>query len=500
MNVKNAKTSKRKRTKLKVLLAVLVVLVGVGAYIAWDRGFREHPQPDWVMRDAATRFMYASIGAEHDAGIPFWILYVLPRMFPEKFPGPGGFVSLGVPWQEGFELPVGFTKKTIGFPRVANNCAACHTATYRKSPAAERVFVPLGPGHTSDIEAFFRLVVDCAKDPRFNPDNVLFYITLATKLDWIDQLLYRFFIIPITKKRLLERERQFQWVYNPEYPEWGRGRDDAMNLTKYFMLELDPPDDGTFGPTDFPSIWNLAKYDSTEGEENPQRMNLAGDTWDAYTVVLDSALGLMGAEPRDHDAFEGHAKWITEYARMTPAPEYPFPRDEVKAKAGAAVFERSCASCHDPNGERVGRPLPLAEVGTSRDRLDTWGKEFAVKANDVVDGFGFERRGMVELDPIGYNVPHLDGIWLRAPYLHNGSVPTLRDLLTPAAQRPSTFYRGYDVYDPTNVGFIAEGPQAEKVGTLYDTTRKGNGNQGHEFGIDLPEEEKAALLEYMKTL
>ena len=70
--------------------------------------------------------------------------------------------------------------------------------------------MPLGPGHTSNIEGFFRLLVDCAKDPRFNPDNVLFYITLATKLDWIDQLLYRFFIIPITKKRLLEREYQFQ--------------------------------------------------------------------------------------------------------------------------------------------------------------------------------------------------------------------------------------------------------------------------------------------------
>ncbi len=132
--------------------------------------------------------------------------------------------------------------------------------------------------------------------------------------------------------------------------------------------------------------------------------------------------------------------------------------------------------------------------------MDTWGKDFAVKANEVVDGFGFERRGMVELEPVGYNVPHLDGIWLRAPYLHNGSVPTLRDLLSPADQRPKTFYRGYDVYDPTNVGFISDGPQASQVGTLHDTARMGNGNEGHEFGTDLPEEDKAALLEYMKTL
>jgi hypothetical protein len=104
-------------------LWLLVVVGAVGSYIAWDRGFREHPQPDWVRATPEMRFKYGSLGAENDAGIPYWIFYVLPRMFPEKLPGPGGYASLGVPWEEGQELPVGFTKKTIGFPRVANNCA-----------------------------------------------------------------------------------------------------------------------------------------------------------------------------------------------------------------------------------------------------------------------------------------------------------------------------------------------------------------------------------------
>ena len=69
------------------------------------------------------RFKYGSIGAERDAGIPYWIFYVLPRMFPEKLPGPGGYAALGVSWEQGQELPIGFTKKVVGFPRVANNCA-----------------------------------------------------------------------------------------------------------------------------------------------------------------------------------------------------------------------------------------------------------------------------------------------------------------------------------------------------------------------------------------
>ncbi len=499
-NSKKSAPGNPARNKWKIVLVVLLVLGAIGAYIGWDRGFREHPQPDWVMKDDATRFMYASIGAEQDAGIPYWIFYVLPRMFPDKLPGDGGYASLGVPWEEGKELPVGFTKKTIGFPRVANNCAVCHTAQYRTSPGGEPVLVPLGSGHTSNVEGFFRFIIDCAKDPRFNADNILVQIELNTKLDLIDKLLYRYLIIPITKKRLLEREARFQWIYNEAYPDWGRGRDDAMNLTKYFMIEVDPPDDGTFGPTDFPSIWNLKKYDSPEGAGNPQRLNLAGDTWDAYSVVMDSALGLMGAEPKHKEDFVGHVKWITEYAKRTPAPSYPFPIDQDLAAAGNTVFQAACASCHSESGDHVGRPLPLAEVGTSSDRMDTWGKEYAVQANRIVKEMGLERRGLVEQDPTGYNIPHLDGLWLRAPYLHNGSVPTLRDLLKPADERPVQFYRGYDVLDPVNVGFISHGPEAEKVGTLYDTSRKGNRNFGHEFGTTLDTESKDALLEYLKTL
>jgi Cytochrome c peroxidase len=498
MNANNQTSPKW--TKLKIGFLILLILGGIIGYIAWDRGFREHPQPDWVMQDDATRFMYGSIGAEWDAGIPYWIFYVLPRMFPEKLPWPGGYASLGVPWEEGQELPVGFTKKVIGFPRVANNCAVCHTMRYRPGAEAEPIFLPLGPGHTSNVEGFFRFIIDCAKDPRFNSDNILFQIALYTKLDWIDKLLYRFFIIPITKKRLLERERQFQWVYNRAYPDWGRGRDDAMNLTKYFMLEVEPPDDGTFGPTDFPSIWNLKKYDSKPDDKNPQRLNLAGDTWDAYSVVMDSALGLLGAEPHDKEKFVAHVQWITDYAKRTPPPKFPFPIDENKAKAGKAVFDQHCASCHAEDSERVGRPLPLAEVGTSKDRLDTWGKQFAIQANQVVKNMGLERRGLVEENLPGYNVQHLDGIWLRAPYLHNGSVPSLRDLLKPPAERPRVFYRGYDVYDAGNVGFIVQGDEAEKVGTRYDVSQKGNGNQGHDFGTSLPEVEKDALIEYLKTL
>ena len=105
----------------------------------------------------------------------------------------------------GQELPVGFTKKTIGFPRVANTCAVCHTASYRSRPDEVPTFVEAGPAHTLNVAAFFRLLVDVAKDPRFDADVLMREIELVTDLDWIDRLAYRFAIIPITQALLRAR-------------------------------------------------------------------------------------------------------------------------------------------------------------------------------------------------------------------------------------------------------------------------------------------------------
>ncbi len=477
------------------LLAVLVVLLVLGAgggVFTWYKFFREEPQPEWVTNDPDMRFKYGSIGAERDAGIPYWIFYVLPRIFPDKLPGPGGYASLGVAWEEGQELPVGFSKKVVGFARVANNCAACHTASYRTDADSAPVFVPTGPNHTLNLWAFFRFLVDCAKDPRFNADNLMAEIRLVTDLSFIDRVIYRFLLIPITKKTLLEREEQFAWLYREDFPPWGRGRDDAMNLTKYFMIRW--PMDNSFGPTDMPSLWNLKKYRPEQG----MRMNFAGDSHDPYSVIIDSALGLLGAAPKDNDAFLAQVRWLQDYVSNKPAPEYPFPVDATKAGRGKAVFDSTCAACHA--SARTGTIVPLAEVGTNRDRLDTWSDKAAIEANKVVREMGIERPGLVEEPLRGYIAAFLDGIWLRAPYLHNGSVPTLRDLLEPPEQRPAVFWRGYDVYDPIRAGFETQSPEAQRVGTRHEVGAKGGGNQGHTFGTGLPTQDKDALVEYLKTL
>ena len=79
-------------------------------------------------------------------------------------------------------------------------------------------------------------------------------------------------------------------------------------------------------------------------------------------------------------------------------------------------------------------------------------------------------------------------------------MPTLRALLDEPARRPSTFYRGYDVFDPQGVGFVSTVAQENgRHFFLYDTTIPGNGNKGHEYGITLPDADKAAIVEYLKT-
>jgi mono/diheme cytochrome c family protein len=510
------------RRGLTIAAVAVAVVAAFVAWLAWYKLFREVPEAPWEAdaehghSAADERFLYGSVGAERDAGIPYWIVYVLPRVFPDLLPGPNGLASLGLPWEEGKELPVGFTTKVIGFRRVAQSCAACHTATYRTGPEARRVFVPTGPAHTFDLEAFFRFLIDCAKDPRFNADRLMNEIELARPPDfgWLDKLLYRHVLIPITRQRLLAREAKFKWIYlhdplpprwpqaSAAWPDWGRGRDDAMNLTKYFLTTS--PTDVTLGPTDMPSLWNLGKYKLNPGT----RMNLAGDSWDANSVIIDSALGLLGAAPPSNDKFLDEVHWLNKYLDDYPAPPFPFPIDPAKAGAGKAVYDANCASCH--RSARTGTVMQVGEVGTDVERLRSWNKDAAVRANEAVKAFGIDRRGLVEADPTGYVIPFLDGIWLRAPYLHNGSVPTLRDLLNPASQRPPAFYRGYDVYDSVAVGFVSLEEQARRLGVSwdevkrtgspYDVSQRSCGNQGHEFGVNLPAADKDALVEYLKTI
>jgi hypothetical protein len=103
--------------------------------------------------------------------------------------------------------------------------------------------------------------------------------------------------------------------------------------------------------------------------------------------------------------------------------------------------------------------------------------------------------------PAAYESRVLYGIWATAPYLHNGSVPNLWELLLPASQRTPSFMVGSKVYDPEKVGYVTD-RSPFKNGTLVVGTgaADGNSNAGHEYGVDLSDDDRWALIEYLKQL
>ena len=112
---------------------------------------------------------------------------------------------------------------------------------------------------------------------------------------------------------------------------------------------------------------------------------------------------------------------------------------------------------------------------------------------------------------VGYQAPPLDGIWATAPYLHNGSVPTLATLLK-SSDRPARFKRppstDFEHYDTAHVGWkfevVTEPPSPaltpHEARFIYDTRRFGLGNGGHTFGDKLSDDERMDVIEYLKTL
>ena len=388
------------RRSKRNLWIVAVLLLVVVAITAWANLWREKPQPQWITADKRDNFLYGSVGGERDAGIPYWIWLALPRMFPEYMPGNGGYLSVGLSWEEGKEMPAGFSKKTVGYVRVAGNCAICHAASYRSGPDEGPEVVPVVPGRSSDVQALLTFFQQCAQDPRFNSTEIMTEINSATNLTWFDSLLYRYVLIPRTRRQLLSE-------------------------------------------TD---------------------------------VVLDSVLRSHSRDPRSDAPFsEPRFRELVLWVKSSQVPQYPLEWNQAQVQTGKGLFDQHCGSCHAKDGKRQGTEIPIAEIGT--DRL----LASKLKLN-------------------GYVAQTLDGLWMRGPYLHNGSVPSVGELMKPPAQRAVTFYRGNNLLNRQDLGFVSDLEQEKGLHfALFDTRQTGNSNAGHQYGTELSDQNKKAILEYLKT-
>jgi hypothetical protein len=515
----DSRTERRSRwrwLKIASLAAAVVILLAViylGVRLTRDRPIE--------YADDEQHFKYGSTGGERTMGIPYWFWVALPEIFPEYLPdhqAGRGYQSLGMIYEEGkdprYDLPVGVSRRNVrGIDVVYLNCAVCHAGTVRDSEGAKPRVISGMPAQGLNLGAFEKFLTSIPLDQKFTPQRMLDQIQameddpkrLIEKPDLLNRLIFRYYAVYLMREKMLMLNQRLGFIHTAT---WGPGRVDTFNAPKallnFNMTHADPKE--MMGNADFPSIWN-------QGPREGMQLHWDGNNTSVNERNLSAAFG-TGAYPPTLDAklVQRTATWLL---TAKPLP-YPYPIDPQLAQQGAPIYAQRCASCHGERsapfrGEHVGKVVPIEKIGTDRSRLDSY--TYLVAANQGTLYAGYEKDwGFNPSYPQrfshfhktqGYANSPLDGIWLRAPYLHNGSVPNLRELLEPSSNRSTTFYRGNDVYDPQNVGFVSNVAERDGIPFFtYDTTAVGNGHQGHEgpiYGTDLQPAEKRALLEYLKT-
>jgi mono/diheme cytochrome c family protein len=211
--------------------------------------------------------------------------------------------------------------------------------------------------------------------------------------------------------------------------------------------------------------------------------------------------------PDKFKAWEKDFQQVYQFISELRAPKYPLPIDREVARRGEIVFQNHCAECHGTYGDQPSYPerrIPIEEIRTDRVRLDAltptnrahYGKSWFADLG--------KQNTLAEVD--GYVAPPLDGLWASAPYLHNGSVPTLWHLLHPES-RPTFWHRTELGLDTVKMGLQVESfdelPKGLKTAErrwYFDTTQLGKLSTGHDFPNSLTEDEKVDLIEYLKSL
>jgi mono/diheme cytochrome c family protein len=478
--------------------------------------------------DDLEHFKYGSIGSEANDGLPILVFKALPVIYRDDL-GPTGYRRFGLLFETPQSaLPIGMSKRVVsGVERVWLNCAVCHVGTYRLTLGDAPKPIYGAPANNLRLYDLLRFFLKVAADPKFNADNLIAAIDspqVGGDLNFVDRLVYRYVVFPRVQRGLLLLSQQFSFMCQPNgnacsrdyrpYYDWGPGRVDTFNPYKAIQFNF-PMDRSHISETelnassDFPSIWEQHPRDG-------MHLHWDGNNTSVDERNLSAALG-AGVTPVTVDiaAIRRVRAWI--WNRPAPAFPVPLPTSDAHRKfvaRGQQLFAQYCAGCHgmkdgsaaydyDTNRfPRLGQIEDLAKIGTDPDRWESYTPNFAAAQNTLYAGYPWRFTHFRKT--AGYADQPLDGIWARSPYLHNGSVPTLRDLLEPAAKRPKTWYRGSDLFDTAKVGYRSDAYGYDpKDLFLYDTTVPGNSNKGHEgkiYGTELSPDDKDAIVEYMKTL
>jgi mono/diheme cytochrome c family protein len=479
-------------------------------------------------------------------GMSVIVFRLLPEIFPKIWGPPKdklAVVGLGpdpfdpgsvFPIGEGFALSSPFEIPVIGKSLQVNyatfTCMGCHSGGV-VGPDGNLIRMI---GSPTPIGAFSSKLNETVNDPKYTAKR--FRKALAKKpLGWVYQdpeLLEQeeferdlfmhwggaeFFLEEVkfasnqSTQRIAETLLAYTYdVPNPSQPTGMPGSLDVFGFAAAGFCDLNgdspchpetllPP---APSPADIPAVWQMSGRTRFQWDDSVTNL--------IYREVLAS-LSVSGSNPAavnmDNVVLAGP------FTEELPAYPYPFDVDQSAAERGEWIYRQACASCHEPGNNVLELPV---DVGTDPNRANVLTPgiisgtiESAREACTYSECFQPDGEPYPDGDILKATMRYasipLAGVWATAPYLHNGSVPTLYHLLT--GHRPATFYRGNFTYDQDLVGYTWDHPTNPGLSTLYDTRLDGYSSTGHtgpvyNGGIDWDAEPDKLwdLLEYLKTL
>jgi hypothetical protein len=474
-----------------------------------------------------------------------------------------GFISDDVSDQNPFELPVGMTvarsrltdRLIVGF-----NCTTCHVGEIWKG--GRRVRIDGGPNmiRLNDLFADVkkeltatvketgrreRFLLEVARRRRDNDAKMPSTRSASQRIDSLDEDL-GLAKATIGYLEAMPTLKQMATVEN------GYGRVDAFGVARNLLFGNEPKNLRPHNaPVSFPHIWGIettawlqwgANMNSVMERNIGQSLGV-GAVYDVTTFATTSRLDNLNALERLMYKITPPA-WPTEVLG---------PIDHARADRGRPIYERACSNCHErpfeitPSGLVVHQLFSSKQAGVSSLVAENFdqtvlvnGKEirFADAAFPVLEGLKKQyyaanniseatqaewenraRRPPPEWAPRVrstladsekfpdsrggrvHPAKPLAGIWATAPYLNNGSVANMWDLLTAPEMRPKTFALGSREYDTEKLGYRTT-PDAAAPAPAWElkTSEAGNSNAGHVYGTNLSDDDKRDLIEYLKVL
>ncbi|MFO0617138.1 MAG: c-type cytochrome [Polyangiaceae bacterium] len=389
-------------------------------------------------------------------------------------------------------LPYFLTQVTAknGVELVSTNCLSCHASTFDADPnvpAGERGPLVIGLGNanldtTTDVGEVADLIDGLVKDPA---EREAF-------AEWRDRIKLIAPAVSVDTVGLGAIDNLAVELF---------GRRDPATLEWKGEYQVPIPADVVPVPVAVPPWWRMKKKFA---------MFTTGSFQGEHARFMYAASSLCIDDVADALEIDAYFNDVRAYIESLAPPKYPGPIDAEKAELGKAIFDKRCAGCHGTYGEGATYPnliIPVSDVGTDP-ALNHLANEMIVAIGPWLAKTYYAETNTLAETP-GYVAPPLDGVWITAPYLHNDSVPTM-ELLLDSKKRPTYFTRSYNAidYDLAQLGYPytvndtgkipgdATVPNRQK----YDTTRPGYGNQGHTYGDSLTDEERAQVIEYLKTI